>query len=820
VALGSQSDLIAKLTGNQPYGLGNKFAVKQADIFTDAATGFSFQHHQPNISGNGFSATVFKSNETGAYTIAVRGTEPGLSGVGVDDLLRADLLGVVLSGKAREQALSAYRYYRQLESPAGQVAYTAREVESLVCLKYSKYEGRSLADLRTQAYFQADVLALRMELAADTGLGILPAGAAINFTGHSLGGHVAVLLAELVGENQGRARVGEVVTYNAPGQGGLLPEIANWFGQDATRDTGVLAGKATLIVGDGGLNVTAGMAVSIGVRNDVMIERDGVLTGDPFSNHSIVKLSDALAIYAAYAGLSASPAEATLKTLLKSASDKMPDSLENALDALRATLQGAAKWTDPTQRTTKDDRESLYNNLAALQAGAAYTTLAGSATLRATATLGRDELVTKARSDFGAFLAVRYLLPVAIEGATATLSGVHGDLHTRWQADAALTAADRAAMLTWQNSFHFADRRPLEATRVSDPWRFEDKATGALYELTPGGAAYSRFNQVIFGKDQTDGSTETLLGDLYTDRLYGGGGDDELKGEAGADYLEGNAGKDRLSGGADADTLLGGEGGDTLTGNKNNDTLKGGAGADTYAFASGDGWDWIEDADGLGNIRYDGIPLAGGVHVATGFWQQKDAATGKTFTYSLDERTENGETFQVLTIQAPGAGGGIRIKGWQPGQLGITLGEAAPPLVLPPGSIAPATRQTAWHGEDHAVIEDQYGQLLMLSAVGDYGEVQGDGQLIGNGSGNYLSERAGGGSDELYGLAGRDSLVATGGNDRLFGGDDDDVLHGGGAGGDTRGTEESQSAQHGDKSQSPGYGDCAVANDCEWRRTA
>lgn len=105
-------------------------------------------------------------------------------------------------------------------------------------------------------------------------------------------------------------------------------------------------------------------------------------------------------------------------------------------------------------------------------------------------------------------------------------------------------------------------------------------------------------------------------------------------------------------------------------------------------------------------------------------------------------------------------------------------------------------------GEDHAVIEDQYGQLLMLSAVGDYGEVQGDGQLIGNGSGNYLYERVGGGSDELQGFGGRDSLIATGGNDRLFGGDDDDDLLEGGAGSDTRGTEESQSAQYGESGSS------------------
>ena len=494
VPAGTNGSNLKTLLTNNPLSLANKFAEKQADIFTDAATGYSFQHHQPNISGNGFSATVFKSNADSSYTIAVRGTEPGLSGVGVDDLLRADLLGVVLSGKAREQALEAYRYYRRLESPAGQVVYSMREVETLVCLKFSKYEGKSLTELRAQAGFATDVVNMYATLATDTGLGILPAGAAINFTGHSLGGHVAVLLAELVGENQGRARVGEVVTYNAPGQGGWLPEIANWFGQDATRDTGVLAGKATHIVGEGGLNVTAGMAVSIGVRNSMMIERDGLLTGDPFSNHSIVKLSDSLAIHDLYARLSPARTQAEIALLIRSSAQSRDSDLEGALDALRKLLIGIDVIPTPAE-----SRESLYNHLAVLQTNPAYRALQGGAAVRLTAVQGRDELVTKAKSDFGHFLAVKYLLPVAIEGAVGTLSGVHGDLHTQWQADRALTPeqrkqgqatysdeylADRAAFLTWKNHLALRDRSAAAApyTNAPDAW-FRDYASGLVIHL-------------------------------------------------------------------------------------------------------------------------------------------------------------------------------------------------------------------------------------------------------------------------------------------------------------------------------------------------
>nr|WP_290899390.1 hypothetical protein [Azonexus sp.] len=86
---------------------------------------------------------------------------------------------------------------------------------------------------------------------------------------------------------------------------------------------------------------------------------------------------------------------------------------------------------------------TVTNHLADLQTSAAYLALKGSAAVRLTAVQGRDELVTKAKTDFGAFLAVKHLLPVAIEGAVGTLSAVHSDLYAEWQADAALTPEQR-----------------------------------------------------------------------------------------------------------------------------------------------------------------------------------------------------------------------------------------------------------------------------------------------------------------------------------------------------------------------------------------
>lgn len=690
---------------------------------------------------------------------------------------------IAADGLAVRQIADLYNYWQRVRT-AGNQTYEA------ACVVIRDSLGNLPADAIPVGGSYGIVFGDSSLLADATmrlGVGKIPAGlSSINVAGHSLGGHLSMAFTRLF----------PGLTTDALAVNGLGFKVGSATVNDlfsALGGTGAASFNAAQIQ-----NVYGIAGPEFAAMKNFMLQQPGgykgiyiesASPGSPiYGGHGASQMTDSLALYSIYAKLAPGLSLDSITQLLQSASPTAERTLESALDALRKLLTSAS-----AADTVTGDRNSLYTNLSTLQDSAEYKVLKGGAIIKLTATQDASTLATNAKSDFGAFLAVKYLLPVAIEGSWGVLGTIHTDLYTQWQADKALTLeqrkqgqanfsdeylADRAAFLTWKNKLALLDKEAAAApyTDAPDAW-FRDYATSLTIHLgatTTDSTAKPRY---LFGADQASG-VEMLEGGSNADRIYGGAGEDRLYGYASHDHLEGGAGDDQLEGGDGNDVLVGGVGNDTLTGGKDNDTLRGGAGLDTYEFASGDGWDWIEDTDGLGRLTYAGLDLVGGANVAANAWKQT-TPDGKTFLYSLETRTENGQTFSVLTIQAPGAGGGIRIKGWQPGQLGIDLADAVAPPILPPANIAPATRQTAWYGGEHAVIEEQTGQLLMLSAVGDYGEVQGDGQLIGNGSGNYLYERVGGGSDELRGEGGRDSLIATGGNDRLFGGDDDDVLHGG-----------------------------------------
>ncbi len=143
---------------------------------------------------------------------------------------------------------------------------------------------------------------------------------------------------------------------------------------------------------------------------------------------------------------------------------------------------------------------------------------------------------------------------------------------------------------------------------------------------------------------------------------------------------------------------IGGAGDDTLEGGKGNDLLQGGAGHDSYVFQGGDGVDVIEDSDGLGRILYAGIELTGGAAVVEpgSVWQQKSGEV--TFTYTVSQVTENGETYQRLSISGPD--GAIQVNRWQAGDLGITLaGAAAPPAKSGPKDTYEGEQGTLYVGD-------------------------------------------------------------------------------------------------------------------------
>ena len=259
--------------------------------------------------------------------------------------------------------------------------------------------------------------------------------------------------------------------------------------------------------------------------------------------------------------------------------------------------------------------------------------------------------------------------------------------------------------------------------------------------------------------------------------MLGGSGSDALTGGAANNLLVGNAGADTLKGGAGVDLLIGGTDNDILEGGDSNDTLIGGQGNDTYKFTAGDGWDTVVDSDGLGHIEYDGITLSGGQAVGDSgmVWQKKDGQGKVQFTYILTNWTEGTETYQRLSIQ--GKDGGLIVKGWNPGQLGITLAGAA--QITPPPVANPkiSNESNLWHAATHTILDGSLIGIATTTAVGAYGEVWANGNLLGNDFDNRLGSYAE--NDTLSGGKGRDVLLAGMGDDQLSGGEGDDALSGG-----------------------------------------
>lgn len=128
---------------------------------------------------------------------------------------------------------------------------------------------------------------------------------------------------------------------------------------------------------------------------------------------------------------------------------------------------------------------------------------------------------------------------------------------------------------------------------------------GAGDDSVSGGAG----DDVLMGEAGND----MLSGGDGDDRIYGGTGDDVIAGGAGMDRIDAGDGNDVINGGAGNDYIVGGAGNDELNGGAGNDVLQGGDGFDTYVVSSGEGIDTITDRSG--RILLDGAQLNGGIHI-------------------------------------------------------------------------------------------------------------------------------------------------------------------------------------------------------------
>jgi Ca2+-binding RTX toxin-like protein len=779
---------------------GANFVDVQASAFV---ANYRFLAQRPNVDQNGFSATVFQDRVTGEKILAIRGTEftQGLGQIFTDGLV-ADALGIGAAGFASTQAAELYRYWKQLTTPGGQsVQYTDAEIERVYLLAHGQVFIASvagpLAPVLAALLTTTSFIAFKGQFTADRGIDsgtpgqpVIDLNERVNVTGHSLGGHLALLFARLFPAN-----TDQVATLNAPTFFSQGDAYLSWIGFPPVSDANVARLEAD---GDGVHRlgtVRPGTAISIAQEDE-----PGAIA-PVVQNHSSVNGGDSLHLMALIARLDSKWASDApgLSNLIRAASNSPADSYEKTLDALRRSVLGDTFIPTPISSGATDaKRANLYLNMDTLGNSAAFQALVGRVTV--SATVGNTALPSDARTDFASFLSLFTLSPFALKATSAanaivveaTLAPNWGWLRTDWLADKTAVASgkpaqnytdtylfDRQAMLQWvmvQNLKNDGANSVVLGQTTNSA--FTDATTGR--PILIGAVNPDQRTQVYFG----DTADNTFSGFGRDDRLYGGAGADTLNGLGGNDYLEGNTDNDTLLGGEGNDVLLGGAGDDLLNGGAGYDDLYGGGGADVYAFESSWGLDTIDDSDGLGSVLVTGLGAINGADatkVGDGVWRSAD---NSVFYTLLD--MGGGRTDLKISVSSADRKGGVTIRSWTPAKsLGITLPGAAA-LGAPPTDLHIVGDTVAAGGYDALGNPLTTGEAapdrndrLFDSAGDDHIESFGGDDVIFTERGGSNAIEAGAGRDLVYGGAGVDWVELGAGRDYAYGGASDDILWGG-----------------------------------------
>ena len=781
----SSIQLVQALT--QVAGMSNRQAREFLGVDDNnqkiAGKGYELIAHLPNT-GSGFSATIFKHQDQ--YFLAIRGTE-GLSRPfsSANDWL-TNFTEIAVKGIAIRQSLDLFNYLQDLTARAGDTVY--------------RYSYNPLSKVIFESSTALSTGALH--------------GKVFTVTGHSLGGHLALVASRLMPH-----LTGPIYTYNAPG----FPDPGVEEFLSLLRDAELSArGNSTVSVGPWNALNLHNLAVPEDVVHTIGNVPGGHLLqyselgarGRAFDSHNKNAMADALAVYRLLALIDPSKADAEMlsmgATVFRAASNISAASLGSVVNAL-GRLFGAGTTVLP------GNRDQLYQRLLDLDSKlidassrllkVQYQGLR----LSSLTELSAQQMVNAASSanTSNDELAVRYafkeLNPFAVTAPAGFYSPYNGNGRLNLynaQTGRGMTKEyllDRAQFLARKVERNNADiTGSLRDSKILGTLNFRDRYSGESVTII-GPAGSERF--FIFGRD---GVNETITGQSGADRLYGADGQDIIRGGDAADYMEGGDNADELYGQAgDRDQLIGGAGDDVLDGGPGNDVLVGGVGGDSYVYRAGEGVDTIEDSDGRGSIRFWTSPatwfdLRGGRMVGSNVWQSDD----EQFRYVLVSEEERS------TLEIIHRSGRLFIANFTSGNLGIVL-EGAPQSPAPPPS--DVSIQTA--GDDFYVRQStSAGNHIQGLAGNDFLIVEPvapglfqEGSLVEGGTGSDALS-GGSGADRLFseiqddlhgfleggastvpginrevvlGNKGDDLVVGSRGDDWLGGGPGKDTIYGG-----------------------------------------
>jgi hypothetical protein len=437
-----------------------------------------------------YQGVVFRDRTDGTLYVAHRGTAGG------KDILVADLDIAAASGAARAQAAAMVNWWNDIALPAG-ATYTKVKTGNSTAFDPLIFSGNGTAQASGQ-------IASAVAQAAATGK--------LRVVGHSLGGHLTTVLASVF-SNQ----VSHSSTFNGAGLysvgvgiGLTLPEnLAIQLYGDPLQQLAQALGRPLSIPGAArqdnfyaanGLSVTTSdvlFRLQAGIRIPVYNEYTPELSLNPFANHFLYKLTDALALYRIVEKLQPEQSLATLKSLTERSANTQQGSLEGLLDGLRRTMLGPTvtataigdEGGDWKKRIMPAYRTEYHGHLGTLQQA-----VFGSGTSTAAASVGalankvRIEALTPSAAaligfggqtsdwggepEFGAAVALQTLSPfvltakAGVEGAQDALTAVWqqawGSTYAAWQAD---RTAYQAGDATYD--YRFTEQRYAERTAVS-----------------------------------------------------------------------------------------------------------------------------------------------------------------------------------------------------------------------------------------------------------------------------------------------------------------------------------------------------------------
>lgn len=675
----------------------------------------------------------------------------------------------------------------------------------------------------TNPDFQVDIalaggsLSPQLKQAADYYLAVKAAnaGATITFTGHSLGGGLAALMAVMFGETAVtfdqapfRASATEHLITDADGNTTVRSVAEELRAYLAASNPAADLSRLDAYIAANHIFNPSGIAADTLAGREAMVSNTNVqgefLSGVPWNipdriGTTVLDIKNgggipgtslhSIALLTALLQSGDSAATTAGDHTLGQATVKLPDLLSMIFDE-----NLFAHTTDPTNTTDENFLERLVRH----QTGVAADPTAGIAAIPA------DAMLTRFTSD---------LWQLAQDGGLTLKDGNTGNADLN-EVSKALTAF--AMQFYYQDTPNALNPAKELYNAIGGGLQFDlaDVSPGVKTALDAGRPAdldtakgYAQYFKYYLGSTnnfsaEEQASIKSLLPNLRDWFVQAGSGGmtatDTLNR---GDFMLGGAGADSLSGGNKKDLLVGNAGADTLTGGKGNDTLIGGTGFDRYIQNAGDGYDTVLDADGLGVIRLGAIDAKGSTGVDASKWLQLAADTWADTQNGIvySKNLANGET-QLLVHKGSG---NVEIRGWTNGTLEITLGTGA--LPMPPA----VTHTLAGGSADEFFADDVYVRDGAIDDVWKAKNANGDKPYFLGGSASDGLIETGMGHDVASGGAGDDAIYADAavgdlasyiaasanlpgsgnkgdwlsgglGDDTVVGGVDNDILFGGG----------------------------------------